>query len=101
MKVRCEVERREICFWQGQNAEIVLILFLTSGFAVFICLWFLVLPNSIFQTTRLIMFFYYFKYPLTTNIHNAHISYGTLKNNLFCQNVNMLLSEENMHEVAK
>ena len=30
----------------GQEAKIVLILFLTSGFAVFICLWLLVLPNS-------------------------------------------------------
>jgi len=33
-------------FWQGKKAENVLISFLTSGFAVFICLWLLVLPNS-------------------------------------------------------
>ena len=45
-----EIERavgnREICFWQGKKAEIGLILFLTLEFAVFICLWLLVLPNS-------------------------------------------------------
>ena len=33
-------------FWQGRKAKICLILFLTSGFAVLICLWVLVLPNS-------------------------------------------------------
>ena len=33
-------------FWQGKKAEIVLILFLTSGFAAFIFLWLLVLPIS-------------------------------------------------------
>ena len=33
-------------FWQGKKAENVLISFLTSGFAVFICLWLLVLPIS-------------------------------------------------------
>ena len=32
--------------WQGKKAENVLISFLTSGFAVFICLSLLVLPNS-------------------------------------------------------
>ena len=50
----CAVGNREICFWQGKQAEIVLILILMSGFAVFICLWLLVLP---IQTTRLIIFF--------------------------------------------
>ena len=45
-KIECAVGNREICFWQGKKAEIVLILFLTSGFAVFFCLWLLVLPNS-------------------------------------------------------
>ena len=45
-KIECAVGNREICVWQGKKAEIVLILFLTSGFAVFICPWLLVLPNS-------------------------------------------------------
>ena len=45
-KIECAVGNREICVWQGKKAEIVLILFLTSGFAAFICLWLLVLPNS-------------------------------------------------------
>ena len=44
--IECAVGNREICFWQSKKAEIVLILFLTSGFAAFICLWLLVLPNS-------------------------------------------------------
>ena len=44
-KIECAVGNREISFWQGKKAEIVLILFLTSGFAVFICLWLSVLPN--------------------------------------------------------
>ena len=38
-KIECAVGNREICVWQGKKAEFVLILFLTSGFAVFICLW--------------------------------------------------------------
>ena len=33
-------------FWLGKKSEIVLIPFLTSWFAAFICLWLLVLPNS-------------------------------------------------------
>ena len=45
-KIECEVGNRMICVWQSKKAEIVLILFLTSGFAAFICLWLLVLPNS-------------------------------------------------------
>ena len=45
-KIECAVGNREICEWQGKKAEIVLILFLTSGFAAYICLWRLVLPNS-------------------------------------------------------
>ena len=40
-KIECAVGNREMCF-----AEIVLILFLTSGFAAFIFLWLLVLPIS-------------------------------------------------------
>ena len=45
-KIECAAGNREMGFWQGKKAKIVLILFLTSGFAVFICLWLLVLPNS-------------------------------------------------------
>jgi len=45
-KIECAVGNGEICVWQGKKVEIVLILFLTSGFAAFICLWLLVLPNS-------------------------------------------------------
>ena len=45
-KIECAVGIREICVWQDKKAEIVLISFLTSGFAAFICLWLLVLPNS-------------------------------------------------------
>jgi len=45
-KMECAVGNREMGFWQCKKAEIVLISFLTSGFAVFICLWLLVLPNS-------------------------------------------------------
>ena len=45
-KIECAVGNREICVWQGKKVDIVLILFLTSGFAAFICLWLLVLPNS-------------------------------------------------------
>ena len=45
-KIECAVRNREIRFWEGKKAEIVLILFLSSGFAVLICLWFLVLTNS-------------------------------------------------------
>jgi len=45
-KIEYAVGNREICVWQSKKAEIVLILFLTSGFAAFICLWLLVLPNS-------------------------------------------------------
>ena len=45
-KIECAVGNREICVWQSKKAEIVLILFPTSGFAAFICLWLLVLPNS-------------------------------------------------------
>ena len=47
-------------FWQGKKAENVLVIFLTSGFAVF-------MPNT--KTTILIMFFANFlvvKEPLTT-----------------------------------
>ena len=44
--MECAVGNREIGFWQCKKAEIVLISFLTSGFAVFISLWLLVLPNS-------------------------------------------------------
>ena len=44
-KIKCAVGNREIGFWLGKKAENVLISFLTSGFAVFICLWLLVLPN--------------------------------------------------------
>ena len=33
-KIECAVGNREICVWQSKKAEIVLILFLTSGFAV-------------------------------------------------------------------
>jgi len=57
MKVRyieCAVGNMEVCFWQGKNAKIVLILFLTSGFAVFIVSssWYCQI-----QTCKLIMFF--------------------------------------------
>ena len=53
------VGNREISFWQGKKAEIVLILFLmTSEFAVFICLWLFLLPKS--KKTRLIMLFFYY-----------------------------------------
>jgi len=45
-KIECAVGNREMGYWQGKKAEIGLISFLTSGFAVFICLWLLVLPNS-------------------------------------------------------
>ena len=34
-KIECTVGNREICVWQGKKADIVLILFLTSGFAGF------------------------------------------------------------------
>ena len=39
-------------FWQGKKAENAVFLFLTSGFAVFICLWYCQI-----QTTGLIIFF--------------------------------------------
>ena len=40
-------EEKEFCFWQGNEAEnFVFLLFLTSGFAAFICVWLLVMPNS-------------------------------------------------------
>ena len=45
-KIECAVGNREMGFWLCKKAEIVLISFLTSWFAVFICLWLLVLPNS-------------------------------------------------------
>ena len=45
-KIECAVGNWEICFWQGKKAEMGLILFLTSGFAIFIYLWLFVLPNS-------------------------------------------------------
>ena len=45
-KIEFAVGNREMGYWQGKKAKIVLILFLTSGFAVFICFWLLVLPNS-------------------------------------------------------
>ena len=45
-KIECAVGNSEICFGRARLAEIVLTLFLTSGFAAFICLWLLVLPNS-------------------------------------------------------
>ena len=38
-KIECAVGNREILFWQSKKAAIILILFLTSGFAVFVCLW--------------------------------------------------------------
>ena len=38
-KMECAVGNREMGFWQCKKAEIDLISFLTSGFAVFICLW--------------------------------------------------------------
>ena len=41
-KIECAVGNREMGFWQY---KIVLISFLTSWFAAFICLWLLVLPN--------------------------------------------------------
>ena len=44
-KMECAVGNREMGFWQYKKAEIVLISFLTSGFAAFFCLWLLVLPN--------------------------------------------------------
>ena len=44
-KIECAVGNREMGFWQDKKAEIALISFLTSGFAVFIRLWLLVLPN--------------------------------------------------------
>jgi len=44
-KIKFAVGNREMGFWLGKKAENVLISFLTSGFAVFICLWLLVLPN--------------------------------------------------------
>ena len=50
-KIECGVGNMEICFWQGKR--LFLILFLTSGFAVFICLWLLYCQM---QTTRLMMF---------------------------------------------
>ena len=37
-KIKCAVGNREMGFWLGKKAENVLISFLTSGFAVFICL---------------------------------------------------------------
>jgi len=45
-KIECAVGNREMSFWQGKKAENVLISFLMLGFAAFICLWLLVLPNS-------------------------------------------------------
>ena len=36
-KIEFAVGNREMGYWQGKKAKIVLILFLTSGFAVFIC----------------------------------------------------------------
>ena len=45
-KMECAVGNREMGFWQYKKAEIVLILFLMSRFAAFICLWILVLPSS-------------------------------------------------------
>ena len=45
-KIECAIGNREICVWQGKKAVIDLILFLTTGFAAFICLWLMVLPNS-------------------------------------------------------
>ena len=49
-KIECAVGNRDMCFWQGKKAEIVLILFLMSGFAV------LFVSGSLYQqiqTTRL------------------------------------------------
>ena len=37
-KIEYAVGNREMGFWQGKKAEIALISFLTSWFAVFICL---------------------------------------------------------------
>ena len=42
-KMECAVGNREMGVWQGKKTEIALISFLTSWFAVFICLWLLVL----------------------------------------------------------
>ena len=44
-KIEFAVGNREMFFWQDKKAEIVLILFLTLSFAVYI-IWLLVLPNS-------------------------------------------------------
>ena len=33
-KIECAVGNRDMCFWKGKKAEIVLFLFLMSGFAV-------------------------------------------------------------------
>ena len=47
--------KQKLCFWQGKKADIVLILFLMLGVAVFIVFgsWYCQI-----QTTRLIMFFH-------------------------------------------
>ena len=54
-KIEDVVGHRDMCFWQGKKADIVLILFLMLGVAVFIVFgsWYCQI-----QTTRLIMFFH-------------------------------------------
>jgi len=95
-KMECAVGNREMGFWQYKKAEIVLISFLTSGFAAFICLWLLVLPNS----NNLINHVLSFKlgiYDLFSNIFPFHVSpfainvfigaYSNLKPELIAQYV--------------
>ena len=72
-KIECAVGNREICFWQDKKTEIVLILFLTSGFAVYICLGLLVPPNSNTKINHLLLYLknflvkikYIFKKPIS------------------------------------
>ena len=51
----CAFGNRDIWFSSWQESWEGLFLFLTSGFAVFICLWLLVLTNS--NNSRLLIFF--------------------------------------------
>ena len=57
-KIEFVVGNREMGYWQGKKAKIVLILFLTSGFTAFICLWLLVLPNSNYLINHILCRFY-------------------------------------------
>ena len=50
-KIECALGNKELGFWQDKKADNVVFLFLTSGFAAFIC-WY-----CLIQTTRFSIFF--------------------------------------------